>query len=59
MISQNTADTTYFNYNKDPHQVIYEIFQLNVATGTTTTIASGPGGSARPVISQYVIVLLF
>lgn len=52
--SENVMDGYTWNYNKDPHQVIYAIFELDVAAGQTTTISAGPGGAARPIASQYV-----
>jgi Tol biopolymer transport system component len=52
LYSKNTADSTVFNYNKDPHAGIYSIFKYDISSGSTTTISSGPGGAARPILNR-------
>lgn len=57
--SKNVADSTVFNYNKDPHAGIYSIFKFDLASGTTSTISSGPGGAARPILNRARTLLAF
>lgn len=49
--SEDVTTSGFFEYNKDPHGVIYAIRQLDRQTGKTQTLISGAGGSARPQIS--------
>ena len=42
----------FFQYNKDPNSQIYVIQRYNRETGETETILGGPGGAARPQISN-------
>lgn len=42
----------YFQYNKDPNSQIYVIKRYEFETGKTQTITGGPGGAARPTISN-------
>lgn len=48
-----------FEYNKDPNKQIYVINQYNFETGKTERITGGPGGAARPVISNNRKLLAF
>ncbi|MDT0559476.1 amidohydrolase family protein [Ichthyenterobacterium sp. W332] len=42
----------FFQYNKDPNKQIYVINRYNMKTGKTIRITGGPGGAARPQISN-------
>ena len=42
----------YFQYNKDPNSQIYVIKRYDLETGESKTIVRGPGGAARPQISN-------
>lgn len=42
----------YFQYNKDPNDQIFAIFQYDRETGKTRQITGGPGGACRPQISH-------
>jgi len=42
----------YFQYNKDPNSQIYVIKRYDRETGESETVVSGPGGAARPQISN-------
>jgi imidazolonepropionase-like amidohydrolase/Tol biopolymer transport system component len=50
--SEDVYPGGYFQYNKDPNAQIYIIKRLDRQTGKTTTIVQGPGGAARPVLSN-------
>ncbi len=41
-----------FQYNKDPNSQIYVIKRYDFEKGKTETITGGPGGAARPTISN-------
>ena len=49
----------FFQYNKDPNKQIYVIKQYNFETGETEQITGGPGGAARPVVSNDGKLLAF
>ncbi len=49
--SEDMTPGPYFQYNKNPHDQIYQIRRLDRKTGKTETVVSGQGGSARPQIS--------
>ena len=49
--SQDLSAGANFEYNKDSHQGIYGIRQLNLKTGKLTTLTGGPGGAIRPTPS--------
>lgn len=42
--SENTADSTYWNYNKNPHAGIFVIRQFNLTNNVTEQVTGGPGG---------------
>lgn len=50
--SQDTTAGEQFEYDKDSNQQIYVIQRLNVKTGETQTVVSGPGGACRPTPSR-------
>jgi imidazolonepropionase-like amidohydrolase/Tol biopolymer transport system component len=49
----------YFQYNKDPNKQIYVIKRYEFETGKTTNITGGPGGAARPQVSNDGKLLAF
>jgi len=68
--SRNMADSVRWNYNKDPHAGIYAIHRVDLGNatngnaGTDWTVADqiitgGPGGAARPIVSQDGQTLAF
>lgn len=57
--SENERDSTYWNYNKDPHAGIFAISRLNLSTKASEQLAGGPGGAARPVLSKDGKTLAF
>ncbi len=46
--SEDVSAGPYFQYNKNPHEVIYAIKRLDRRTGETETIVATPGGAVRP-----------
>jgi len=40
-----------FEYNLDPNGEIYQVRKIDLESGETTTVISGPGGAIRPVPS--------
>lgn len=46
--SEDVSAGPYFQYNKNPHGVIYAIKRLDRRTGETETIVATPGGAVRP-----------
>ena len=50
--SEDVYPGGYFQYNKDPNSQIYVIKRLDRETGKITTVVQGPGGAARPVLSN-------
>jgi Tol biopolymer transport system component/imidazolonepropionase-like amidohydrolase len=46
--SEDVSDGPYFQYNKNPHDVIYAIKRLDRETGDIETIVRTPGGAVRP-----------
>lgn len=42
----------YFQYNKDPNDQIFVIYQYDRETGKRTKVTGGPGGAVRPQISS-------
>ena len=46
--SEDVSGGPTFQYNKNPHDVIYAIKRLERATGKTDTLIATPGGAVRP-----------
>jgi Tol biopolymer transport system component len=46
--SEDVSGGSTFEYNKNPHGVIYAIKRLDRETGETETIVATPGGAVRP-----------
>lgn len=46
--SEDVSQGPYFQYNKDPHGLIYAIKRLDRETGETETVVATPGGAVRP-----------
>ncbi|MHB8912184.1 MAG: amidohydrolase family protein [Lysobacter sp.] len=46
--SEDVSDGPTFQYNKNPHGVIYAIKRLDRETGKTDTLVATPGGAVRP-----------
>ena len=49
--SQDTTPGDTFEYDKDSHKGIYSIKRLDLSSGETETLISGPGGACRPTPS--------
>lgn len=49
----------YFQYNKDPNKQIYAIFRYSFEDGGTEFVTGGPGGAARPQVSDNGKYLAF
>src|SRR5690606_16949317 len=49
--SQDVSPGPTFEYNRNPHGVIYAIKRLDRPTGETATLVASPGGAVRPVPS--------
>ncbi len=49
----------YFQYNKDPNKQIYVVKRYDRKEGKTKQISGGPGGAARPQISNDGKLLAF
>jgi imidazolonepropionase-like amidohydrolase/Tol biopolymer transport system component len=49
--SQDTTPGTAFEYNKDSHGQIYQIFRRDLQEGKTRAFVSGAGGAIRPTPS--------
>jgi len=50
--SEDVYPGGFFQYNKDPNSQIYVINRYDLETGKTERITGGPGGAARPQISN-------
>ncbi|MCB0462556.1 MAG: PD40 domain-containing protein [Flavobacteriaceae bacterium] len=50
--SEDVYPGGFFQYNKDPNSQIYVINRYDLVTGNTERITGGPGGAARPQISN-------
>ena len=48
-----------FQYNKNPHEIIYAIKKINLESGKTEFVANSYGGAARPEISPDGKTLAF
>lgn len=46
--SEDVSEGPSFQYNKDPHGLIYAIKRLDRQTGEIETLVSSPGGAVRP-----------
>ncbi|SFM99579.1 amidohydrolase family protein [Dokdonella immobilis] len=46
--SEDVSGGSNFEYNKDPHGLIYAIKRLDRRDGTTETVVATPGGAVRP-----------
>jgi len=46
--SEDVTPGPYFQYNKNPHDVIYAIKRLDRETGEIETVVATPGGAVRP-----------
>jgi imidazolonepropionase-like amidohydrolase/Tol biopolymer transport system component len=57
--SEDVYPGGYFQYNKDPNKQIYAIFRYNFEEGTREFVTGGPGGAARPQISDNGKYLAF
>jgi Tol biopolymer transport system component/imidazolonepropionase-like amidohydrolase len=57
--SHDTSGGETFAYNKDPNAGIYAIDRLELASGESTTVVSGPGGACRPTPSPDGKALAF
>ncbi|KAF5386656.1 hypothetical protein D9615_001957 [Tricholomella constricta] len=58
--SKNVRDQAAFTYSKDVHKGIYAIFQKNLTTNDTETLAQvSPGGASRPELSRDGRTLAF
>ncbi len=49
--SEDMSGGKTFEYNKDPHGVIYVIRRLDLETGEIRDVIRRPGGAIRPVVS--------
>lgn len=49
--SQDITDGSVWQYNKNATEGLFAIRRLELATGETKTVISGPGGAVRPVPS--------
>ena len=49
--SQDVSPGPTFEYNRNPHGVIYAIKRLDRQTGAIDTVVASPGGAVRPVPS--------
>ncbi|WP_145415955.1 amidohydrolase family protein [Planctomycetes bacterium K23_9] len=57
--SQDTTPGDQFEYDKNSHQGIYSIKQLDLVKGETKTLIRGPGGACRPTPSPDGKTLAF
>ncbi|MFT4623826.1 MAG: imidazolonepropionase-like amidohydrolase/Tol biopolymer transport system component [Myxococcota bacterium] len=57
--SRDATGGASFRYNKDPNPGIYDIDQLELATGEIERVAGGPGGACRPTPSPDGRTLAF
>jgi Tol biopolymer transport system component len=57
--SEDVYPGGFFKYNKDPNSQIYVINRYDFETGKTERITGGPGGAARPQISNDGTKLAF
>ncbi|MBD8527789.1 PD40 domain-containing protein [Pseudoxanthomonas sp. CAU 1598] len=57
--SEDVSPGPSFQYNKDPHGLIYAIRRLDRETGEVVDVVRGPGGAVRPQISPDGQTLAF
>lgn len=57
--SQDVSPGGAFDYNRDPHGVIYAIKRFDRQTGRTETVVATPGGAVRPQVSPDGRTLAF
>jgi imidazolonepropionase-like amidohydrolase/Tol biopolymer transport system component len=57
--SEDVSPGGGFEYNRDPHGVIYAIQRLDLETGERRTMLRGAGGSCRPALSPDGRTLAF
>lgn len=57
--SQDVSPGPEFQYNRDPHGVIYAIKRFDRQTGSTDTVVATPGGAVRPQVSPDGKTLAF
>ncbi len=57
--TEDVAPGGGFQYNRDPHGLIYAIFRLDLETGERERFLSAPGGQVRPQISPDGNTLAF
>ena len=57
--SQDVSPGGAFDYNRDPHGVIYAIKRFDRQTGKTETVIATPGGAVRPQVSPDGKTLAF
>jgi len=57
--SQDTTPGKSFEYNRDAHGQIFQILRLDLKTGKSEPLVSGPGGSIRPIPSPDGKLLAF
>ena len=57
--SQDVSPGPNFEYNRNPHGVIYAIKRLDRQTGEIDTVVASPGGAVRPVPSPDGKTLAF
>lgn len=57
--SEDVTPSGFFEYNKDPHGIIYAIQRLDRETGKTESFLREEGGSARPQLSPDGKTLAF
>ncbi|KAL1920963.1 uncharacterized protein VTP21DRAFT_11598 [Calcarisporiella thermophila] len=50
--SKNVKDGSTWEYDKNPHDQIYQILAIDQHSNATAKIAGGVGGAARPVVSH-------
>ena len=50
--SQNSVQTSTFQYSQNVHQGIYAIYVRDIVAKTSTKVVSGYGGAARPTPSH-------
>ena len=57
--SEDVSAGPYFQYNKNPHDVIYAIRRLDRDTGEISDVVRTPGGAVRPELSPDGRTLAF